>query len=351
MSIITPLVSVSLGSNKDILIKDDSQTNSDYGGTKFRKLKYLFNLIDRVGIRNNIVSFGGIGSNWLAMLNYHINKRYFGKVCVFNVVVNQPWSVSVERNLWQMREYGCHTELVQNTKWLLNKDLNQIATYLRCLSRAKIFKKIHNCLEIAPGGSNKFLCQGMVEAGEEIFQQLYNLDCQGKYNIFIPVGSCGSIAGIAAGIAIARFKTGCPLHIKLHGTAVVEKYITNRNRVNRLIKECLCDFPDVITNYAIGLYDLNHQYLGRCYGDLTLDSMRYTSETKQKIGIHIDPCYTGKSMAHMTDYMQKSSNSADEAYVLWNTYGHNTKDSRLSNHADIAMRSQKIYRELVEAAV
>jgi D-cysteine desulfhydrase len=289
---------------ENFFIKRDDISAREYGGNKPRKLEFLLAQAKSEGC-GAVVTIGGIGTNHgLATAVY---ARKFGMRCHL-VLFDQPVTENVKKNLLLFHRYQatCHyAGGYAKTAWLVARQM--ITSH---------FHRTGACL-IPGGGSNALGCLGFIDAAFELSRQIEAGELPCPEFIFCAVGSCGTYAGLLAGIKLARIPT------KLIGVRVVDKIVVNThnvlkhaNRALDLLRTKGAEIGDVKV-MASDIHILD-DFFGGEYGKVTpegLDAVRLAAEH----GVKIETTYTGKTFAGMRDFLGRRKDDSGAA-LFWNTY-------------------------------
>ena len=181
---------------EDLWIKRDDACGLWYGGNKPRKLEFL--LGDAVARRARaVITFGGLGSNHAVATA--VCGRRFGLHSIL-VLVDQPISNEVRHNLLLAHAQGA--ELVyaggsRRAAW---------AAARHWLVRT-VGDRGRRPYLVLPGGSSPRGCLGYVNAALELADQIKAKEMPPPDDVFVPVGSNGTMAGLQAGFRLAGLET------------------------------------------------------------------------------------------------------------------------------------------------
>lgn len=168
------------------------------------------------------------------------------------------------------------------------------------------------------GGSSPIGVLAQVNAGLELAQQIRSGLLPRPERVVIPLGSGGTVAGIALGFAIAQMETA------VIGVQVTPAIIANRTRVRRLVArtarlierttgETLPRVPAHLLGVARNAY-------GGAYGRPVPAAIEAANMLQERTGIRLDYTYSAKAFAVALGLAR----SAAGATLFWNTF-----DSRL----------------------
>jgi D-cysteine desulfhydrase len=286
-SLPTPLVEVPRLAQeiglRTLFVKRDDLTGFAGGGTKVRKLEYEF-----AGILENkhdvVITAGGVQSNH-ARLTAAAARR-FGLLP--KLVLGGPPFASFDGNLLLDVLFGAAI------RFLPNDDDNDHLTAAMTAWAAELEMdgaKPH----ISPiGGSTGRGALGCVAEMREIAGQMIR---QENLQIVLPVGSCGTFAGILLGAKLFLPRA------RIIGISVSRTSDAITKRTLEIIAECcaLLNIPFPMNELRIESYD---QYAGD-YGVPTEAGQQAIIRCAHLEGILLDPIYTGKAMAGLTDLVRR----------------------------------------------
>jgi 1-aminocyclopropane-1-carboxylate deaminase/D-cysteine desulfhydrase-like pyridoxal-dependent ACC family enzyme len=283
---VEPAPSLSAWAGAELWIKRDDLSAKRYGGNKVRKLEYL---LGEAFAReaDTLVTAGAAGSHHsLATAIFGAEQGFTAHVVLFP----QRYSPHVEEQLRAMLAAGAQIHPVRSPA-LVHAGLGAVAASLRIRGRRPFI--------IPPGGSSITGVLGYVEAGVELARQLEAGVLPEPDAIFLPLGTGGTVAGLAVGLAAAGVTA------RIVGVRVVTRAIASRAHVNGLIDgvvarlRALDDrFPDVATT-ARKLVVIDHEEIGRGYGEPTSTGQNAQRLAREHAGILLDSTYTAKAFASM----------------------------------------------------
>ncbi|CAG0995296.1 L-cysteate sulfo-lyase [Anaerolineae bacterium] len=284
-----------------VLMKRDDLTGFALGGNKARKLEFL--VADALAQGTDmLVTGGGPQSNHARMTAAAARK--VGMDCQI-VFFGTPPS-QVNGNLLLDELLGAQM-MYANTEDKSETDrvLVRVTDELRAQGRKPYL--------IPVGGSTPLGCASYMLATSELLEQLRAIQVAPDY-IFITTGSCGTHAGILAGM-------------KYYNATIPVYGIT----VSRVKSECLQRIPALIEKTAQLLnhqlptthHDLlvNDNYIGPGYALGTTEGRDAILKTARLEGIFLDPVYTGKTMAGLIDLVRRGDIVRGATVIFWHTGG------------------------------
>ncbi len=318
---------------KELWIKRDELTSDLYGGNKPRKFEFIFAEARQMG-RNAMLTTGGAGSNHGAATSLFCRRYGFEPILS---LCPQPVLTCVRRNI------------------LVNQS-QQAKLIYSSSEAASVIKAID--MRFRPGfqgktppyfmyfgGSSTIGTVGFIEAGLELAKQIGEGALPLPRYLFVTTGSCGTHAGLLLGLKLAGIPT------EVIGVSVVPKAVTNRfvvafhaNRAMRLLRKLDPSIPKLrIGASQVRLID---NFFGGQYGRPTPECKAAIKLAEMTQELSLDPTYTGKTFAAMTDFLQKID-IGDETVLFWQTL--NNVD--LSKHynsvslADVPPKMQRYFSE------
>jgi D-cysteine desulfhydrase len=284
-----------------VLIKRDDLTGFALGGNKARKLEFL--LADALAKGADVlVTGGGPQSNHVRMTAAAARKvgmdaraLFFGK---------PPEAVSGNLLLDELLgvEYSYANTDDKNAT---DRLLEQVAEDLRARGRKPYL--------IPVGGSTALGCASYILAVKELLEQLAALHAAPDY-IFITTGSCGTHAGILAGLKYYG------AHIPVVGISVSRPQSECLQRIPALVQKT----ADLL-NYPLPLspsdLSVSENYIGAGYAIITPAAREAIRTVARLEGIFLDQVYTGKTMAGMIDLIQRGEIARGATVVFWHTGG------------------------------
>jgi len=285
----------------DLWFKRDDLTGFGLGGNKVRSLEYL--AADAMEVNSNILITGGSsGSNH----------------------VRTTMAVAAHLGLKGVAVLSGTRPSKANGNLLLNQLLDAKLVFTGNPDRSYIDKYIEDEAErlrgkgespymIRRGGVSSLGCIGYVSAAVEICSQLQSLNL--NPDILLCATGCGvTQAGLLVGFKLMG------LNCRLYGITVSR----TRNECIAYIKQLINETEDVlgldsrVKNDEIFVFD---EYIGEGYSVPTsegIDAIRLVAQTE---GIFLDPIYTGKAMAGLTDLVKKDLIGSDNTVIFLHTGG------------------------------
>lgn len=294
-----PRLSQALGVR--VLIKRDDLTGFALGGNKARKLEFL--VADALEKKADLlVTGGGPQSNHARMTAAAARKVGLDATLVFTG----------------------HPPPESNGNLLLDELLGAEIVYTRSDDTSETDRMIERVTAeslargrrpylIPRGGSTMLGCISYILAVGELREQLSAVSVEPDA-IFITTGSCGTHAGVLAGVKY--FGANTPVW----GITVSRPVGEGQSRILRLVKET-AGFLEMSLPVESGEVIIKDAYLGAGYGIITLAARDAIRLVAQLEGIFLDPVYTGKTMAGLIDLVSRGEIARGSTVVFWHTGG------------------------------
>lgn len=292
---------------KSLWIKRDDLSGRLGGGNKVRKLEYMFAAAQTQpngGERKTLFTIGPTGSN-------HVRATaVYGKASGFRVeclLFKQPRTEYSEINYRTICENATRVyEVRQMSTMFARYAYEQMKTVLG-IGGERYF--------IPAGGSSPLGSIGYVKAVLELKSQIEADILPEPRFIFVPVGTCGTIAGLIVGGRLAGLRT------QIVGIRVADGVVANSWAISRMVRRILrlvgAADADYVNPRPIELW---HDDFGKGYAIPTEAGMRAVALMAEHEGITLENTYTGKTLAGLAHYI-KAHGWEGEHILFWHTYG------------------------------
>lgn len=317
---------------KGIWIKRDDQSGDKYGGNKVRKLEFL--LADALEKEaETVITVGGLGSHHCLAVTI-----YFGEEGINPVILltKQPVTDKVRKNLLLDHYFGAEMYYAPSY-------FSIITTGIKEILKRKI--KRENTYFLFPGGSNSLSTLGYANAMLELKEQIDQNKIPTPDQIFVALGSGGTMAGLLAGKKLAGLKT------KIRGIKVAQKITGNSLWVAQLANKTL-DLIQKFSSKEIGRISaqevrISNEYYGGKYGYYTDEATEAIELVKEKEDIELEGTYTGKTFSALLDFVRKKEENKEEDILFWNTYNSVKFDSILKeySHTNLSKEFQQFFQK------
>jgi 1-aminocyclopropane-1-carboxylate deaminase/D-cysteine desulfhydrase-like pyridoxal-dependent ACC family enzyme len=290
----------------DLFIKRDDKSSDEYGGNKVRKLEFI--LAEAVAQKKkHTITFGYAGSNHSLAVAVFAKRLGLEPISLH---IPQPNAAYVRKNL--LLQEGLGTELHHYGN-MASIYAGTILVFIKCFLKTGKLPYI-----IPPGGSNVLGMMGMVGAVLELQEQVDRGLVPEPDLLYVPLGSCGSAAGIALGTKALGWKT------KIKAVRVSERKDSDLRTVRALfcgaarrLERLLPSFPAV--ELGEGDFEVYEGYLGDGYAHFTEEGMDAVKRLEESDGIKLDGTYSGKTMAALIDDAAEGK-LENKVTLFWNTY-------------------------------
>ncbi|MFK7989310.1 MAG: 1-aminocyclopropane-1-carboxylate deaminase/D-cysteine desulfhydrase [Sandaracinaceae bacterium] len=300
---VEPLEAVSRHVGASIWIKRDDQTAERYGGNKVRKLEYaLGEALKRRA--DAVITTGAAGSH------HALATALFGAelgLSVHAVLVPAHFTPHAEDNLRALLVAGSEVHPVRSSVAVVPK--------MATLAAKARLRGGHRPVLLPPGGTNTAGVIGHVEAGLELARQMESREVPEPDAVFVPLGTGGTAAGLAIGLAAAGLTT------QVIGVRVVPRAVANRPLLGRLIRGVVKHlrsidnrFPDVAED-AMRHLTIEQGELGDGYGVPTSQARVAKRMMAEHAGLELDTTYTAKTVAAMTRLARREMAGKTLLYV------------------------------------
>ncbi len=287
----------------EVWLKRDDLTHPFYGGNKVRKLERLLGDAIAQGA-DTIITTGAAGSHHV------LATAVFGRrhgLAVHAVLVPQPASEHVTLDLRAMLGQGAELHPVSYFAAVP-------AATAALVAKLKLRGK--RPYVIPPGGSNGTGALGYVEAGLELAQQLLEQRVPEPDAIVVALGSGGTVAGLAVGLAAA----GCL--VPIHAVRVTARGLVGRAFLLAQIRGAIerlrasdDRFPR-ISSVASDLYRIDEQELGEGYG-LPTQRTKEAMRLGDAHDLHLDATYTGKTFAGALRLLREGGGGKKDKRIVY----------------------------------
>ncbi|MBI3544266.1 MAG: pyridoxal-phosphate dependent enzyme [Deltaproteobacteria bacterium] len=284
----------------EVWLKDDSSTNPAYGGNKPRKLEYLIARAKAKG--QEVVTFGFESSNHAVASALHCSR--FGVPCHL-VLVRGPAGLSPadeilkERKLALVRRLAASIETVDDYKHAA-----RVGTKRWLFGFGKI-------LLIPPGGSNGLGTLGYVRAALELAEQVERGELPMPGTIFLPLGTGGTVTGLAVGLAALGLST------RVVAAKVVPGAVNELPRLRWLARRVGKLVPELPRpSLSLANVAIDALALGAGYGAPTGEGLRAIETAGATEGLALESTYSGKALASLV----RMKGDVKGPLLFWLTY-------------------------------
>ncbi len=291
----TPRLAAAIGVDH-LMLKRDDNTGLALGGNKARKLEYLVADAVRAGA-DVLVTLGAPQSNHCRMTA--AAARVAGMDSHF--VFAGPPIEEVQANMLLDRFFGAAWTFAGDRP--TSERMVQVAEELRSQGRRPY--------TIPGGGSNGLGALGYVGCAFELAQQLGERGERPRF-IVCAVGSCGTLAGLTLGVALAG------IGAQVVGVSISRSVPDRVARVREIMAES-CEHLDLaLPDEAPEVWG---DYIGPGYGIPTELSKRALETVAFSEGILLDPVYTAKAFGGLIGEIERGRVKRSDSVVFVHTGG------------------------------
>jgi 1-aminocyclopropane-1-carboxylate deaminase/D-cysteine desulfhydrase-like pyridoxal-dependent ACC family enzyme len=272
-------------------VKRDDLTSPIYGGNKVRKLERILADATARGART-LVTVGAAGSHHV------LATAVFGRqagLSVRAVLVPQPRTEHAARVLRAALAQGLHA--------------TPASSYLDAAWRAAAQLPGRRRRYVPLGGSSVLGALGYVDAARELAAQVESGLLPEPDLVVVTLGSGGTVAGLAAGFALAGMKT------RVLGVAIAEPAALLGLAARRLALQCVRREGGGPIRGALRKVVVDARWLGGGYGVPTREGEAATLSAAAA-GLTLDPTYTAKTFAAALDAVERR---AERTILYWHT--------------------------------
>lgn len=301
----TPVHALSSFNGCSVFIKRDDLTGSgdNYGGNKCRKLPFV--LADALAKNTEmIITVGGTGSNHCVATACYCNML---NIPCRLYLKKQAQSEVVKQNLILDRYY--------------NADIIVCATHAQRTEKINDYTASHeNCYVIPAGASTVFGSLGYVNAALELKDQINNGLIPEPDYIFLPIGSCGTTAGLLLGLQLAGIAskivavTTFPVNDNDYFTQEVQKLFTE---TNNLLHDASPTIP--LFEFPSEQLIIDTRFCGTAYGVTTVEAQDAKNFMQEIATIILETTYSAKAFAGLLSFAQ-CLDAKNKTVLFWNTY-------------------------------
>jgi D-cysteine desulfhydrase len=296
-------------------VKRDEISCSLYGGNKPRKLEFI---IGRALARRSrrLVTSGALGTH------HGLATTILGRSVGLDtslVLVPQPLTPEVSESLGLDAAWGAELVYAPDVP---RAALQTARILIRCQLRGE---RPHL---VWAGGSTTLGNLGFVSAALELAEQVRQGDLPAPAEIFVPVGTGGTLVGLVAGLALAGLDT------RVVGVLVTDILTPNPRRLlsaARATLRLLRRLDPSVPHRILAARDLvlDRSELGEGYGSAT-EAARAALAVAAERGLALETTYTAKCFAAILARAEQNT-LPDRPVLFWNTF----------NAVDLAARAPR----------
>ncbi|MBI3271685.1 MAG: pyridoxal-phosphate dependent enzyme [Planctomycetes bacterium] len=280
--------------------REDLTDDDGYGGNKVRNLEFLLGDAVARGARR-IVTVAPRGSNFVAALaaqaprmGLSVEVAQFAPAHSHQIDAHAAFAAAQGARLttWRGRLGALPAALA--------------AVFARARGGSGVYP-------ITPGGSSVMGTLGPMNAALELAAQVARGEAPAPDAVVVGVGTCGTMAGLLAGFALAGLST------RVIGIRCVDRLICRCERVARLANAMLARVGEAARFRARDV-DLRDGWNDHGYGRASAAAAKAIESLRATEGIHLDTTYTSKVVAALADFARPGCELAGRTVLYWHTY-------------------------------
>ena len=280
----TPVERLTVPGLPELFVKRDERCTKLYGGNKPRKLEFVLGDALARGARR-LVTTGGIGTH------HGLATAIFARACGLAttlVLVDQPVTAEVRESLRLFAAYGAEVVDARNVPG---------AAWRGARVLARSFARGERPYLVPTGGSSPTGNLGFASAACELAEQVRAGLLPEPAAIFAPVGSGGTVAGLAVGLRLAGLRSQV---VGVLATDILPPSPASLSRAARATVRRLrvLDRSILSPDFAPADFALATGQLGPGYGAAT-DAAREAQALAGRAGLALDLTYSAKCFAEL----------------------------------------------------
>lgn len=290
---------------KSLWIKRDDLSGPLGGGNKVRKLEYMFAAAHPDGgKRKRLFTIGPTGSNHVRATAVYGKAAGFQVECLLFKQLPTEYS---ETNYRMIYEHAAQVYEVKRMETMFIRYAYEQAKTALGFGAERYF--------IPAGGSSPLGSVGYVKAISELKSQIEEGILPEPRFIFVPVGTCGTMAGLEVGVRLAGLRS------RVVGIRVADLVVANTWTISRMVQRILRLIGAVdADNINPSDVELWHGDFGEGYAIPTEAGTRAVAMMAEHEGITLESTYTGKALSGLIHYVT-ARHCKGEPILFWHTYG------------------------------
>ena len=284
-------------------VKRDDRSCALYGGNKPRKLEFVLGAAAARGARR-LVTTGGIGTHH--GLATAILGRSLGMATTV-ICVPQPLTKHVLEQLEAMLAFGAELRFARSVPGAAVQTVRALARSALAGERPQL---------VPTGGSSAIGDIGFVSAAFELAEQIETGVLPAPKEIYLPVGSGGSLSGLALGARLAG------LRARILGVLLTDILPPGPRRIAALARATLARLrrlDPTLPAVSIGPadFEITRAQIGPGYGAETEEGLR-AAQRASSAGLTLEQTYTAKCLSELL--ARQADGRAKSPSLFWNSY-------------------------------
>jgi 1-aminocyclopropane-1-carboxylate deaminase/D-cysteine desulfhydrase-like pyridoxal-dependent ACC family enzyme len=282
-----------------LYVKREDATDTVYGGNKVRNLEFLLGDALQKKARK-VVTLAPLGSNFVAALAAQ-SRRVGIPSDIFHFVPAESRQI----------ELHAHFSARQGSRLRISGGGRYLGTLGAGTALLLDTLKNPDNYWISPGGSSALGVLGHINATLELAMQIQRGEIPEPDYLIVGVGTCGTLAGILAGIRLMGLKT------RVIGVRCVDPLVCNAYRVVALANAAL---KMLGVRARILRSDVDLRDHGKVsYANPLEGAEDLIREVKARSGITLDTTYTTKVFSFLKSWTD-SGKAQGKSVLYWNTF-------------------------------
>lgn len=284
-------------------VKRDERSCALYGGNKPRKLEFV---LGAAAARNahRLVTTGGVGTHH--GLATAILGRSLGMATTV-VCVPQPLTKHVLEQLEAMLAFGAELRFARSVPGAAVQTVRALARSALAGERPQL---------VPTGGSSALGDIGFVSAAFELAEQIETGALPAPNEIYLPIGSGGSLSGLVLGARLAG------LRARIIGVLVTDILPPGPRRIAALARATLARLrrlDPTLPAVSIGPadFEITRAQVGPGYGAET-EAGRSAAQRAGDAGLTLEQTYTAKCLAELL--ARHADGRSKPPSLFWNSY-------------------------------
>jgi len=297
-----------------LYVKREDVSAEPYGGNKIRKLEFLLGAAKDQGLTTTI-TFGAAGSNHALATAVYASREGFEH---HSLLSPQPNASYVQKNL---RFHVAQGVDIQHGAGFENHEETVERLTAETHARDGVDPYV-----IPIGGTSPVGTLGPIDAALEFAEQIAEGGLVEPDLVYVPLGSLGTAAGVAVGLAAGGLKS------KVIAVRVTPVEWANHETLGRLVDETIAlareydaTFPDI--SYRDLGVEIRDEFFGEGYACFTPTGMEAVAIAAEA-GYTLEGTYTGKAFAALVADA-RAGRLADSSVAFWMTYNSNDLSSAI----------------------
>lgn len=289
----------------DLWVKRDDRSGVAYGGNKVRKLEFWLAEALRHRARE-VITLGAVGSNHALATTLY--ARALGLQTTL-VLTPQPVSRHVRTTLLADHAFGARI--------LVADDFADAERQARRLVEERAAETGIEPYVIPLGGTSPMMAAALMDAGLELAMQAFQKEVPLPDAVFVALGSMGTAAGIALGLAVAETAT------EVRAVRVTPESLASAEGFDGLL-DLACDAACGLDSHCGCRVSVEPHatvvegYFGNGYGEYSPEGLE-AARLARGAGLVLDGTYTAKAFAALVA-AARTGEFRDKTVLFWNTF-------------------------------